>query len=339
MHIFVDESGNFVTRNDGSAVAAVGALVVTENQTAEFERRYAQLRPLLPKQNGEVKGRLLGESDVARVVDVARRSGLIYEVDVLDLPADSAADIEAHRAAQCEGLTRKLTPEHHPNAVASIYALRRTLEAMPVQLYAQCTTMFDLLWRTLKHATIYYSQREPPSLARFRWVVDAKGSSGLTPAEEWWSVAVRPMLQSRSIDEPFPQIEGGDYSHLAAVEGPMPEYLVKELPRLKDATGLRIDSAFTEIEFRPEPLPGLEVVDVVTNAVRRALTGRLDVSGYAGVAGLMIHRKGGTYVQASAFTDRNRKVPEPDASVLRQLGRGGRPMLSERWKAEVGAPR
>jgi hypothetical protein len=60
MHIFIDESGTFVTRADGSSLGAVGALVVTESQVEEFERRYAQLRPLLPKHNGEVKGRLMG---------------------------------------------------------------------------------------------------------------------------------------------------------------------------------------------------------------------------------------------------------------------------------------
>jgi hypothetical protein len=164
---------------------------------------------------------------------IARRSGLIYEVTVVDLAPGDEAAIEEHRRGQCEGLTKKLTPQHHPDLVASVYALRERLEQMPLQLYAQCVVTFDLLWKTLSHATAYYSQREPRSLALFRWVIDAKSPDGVTGSEDWWSKVVRPFMQSRSLQEPFPELESGDYSHLAAKEMPIPDYLVKECTRLK----------------------------------------------------------------------------------------------------------
>jgi hypothetical protein len=46
-----------------------------------------------------------------------------------------------------------------------VWALRRRLEQLPLQLYAQSMAMFDLVWRTFKHAAAYYSQREPKALA------------------------------------------------------------------------------------------------------------------------------------------------------------------------------
>jgi hypothetical protein len=328
MDIFIDESGTFTPRPDGSSIAAVGALVVTESQVPIFERRYGQVRPLLPKAGGEVKGRLLDEADVARVVDIARRSGLIYEVTVIDLLPDHAAAVEAHRAEQCEGLTRRLTEKHKPSLVAGVRALRARLERMPLQLYAQYVGTADLLWRTLQHATLYYCQREPHSLARFRWVIDAKAPDGPTDWEDWWSHVVRPMLQARSLREPFGQLEGGDYSHLAAQEMPVPDYLVKEFPRLKGKTGLSLSEAFREIVFSADSLPGLEVVDVLTNAVRRALTGHLGERGWQGIGGVMIHRRGPTCIHPVGFGQDKRVIPSPAAEVLRHLGKGGRSMLT-----------
>jgi hypothetical protein len=327
LQIFIDESGTFVARDDGASVGAVGALIITENQIAEFDRRYAQLRPLLPKDQGEVKGRLLVESDIARVVDVARRSGLIYEATVVDLPEASAEAIERHRAGQCAGITEGLTAEHHPNLVAWAQGLRRRLEQVPPQLYVQSVATFDLVWRTLCHATAYYSQREPQALARFQWVVDAKAPAGVTDWEDWWSKVVKPMMQSRSFREPFPRLEGGDYSHFSAKQIPMSDYLVKEFPRLKGETGFESAPIFDEIVFSPDAVPGLEVADVLTNAVRRALTGRLGARGWQGISGLMIHSREPTYVHMVGFGSKRHVRDPATATVLCQLGQRGRWMV------------
>jgi hypothetical protein len=329
LQIFIDESGTFVARDGSASVGALGAVVITESQVAEFNRRYMQLRPLLPKHQGEVKGKLLGESDIARVVDVARRSGLIYEVTIVDLPENSAQAIERHRAGQCEGLTGGLTAEHHPNIVAWAQGLRRRLEQMPLQLYVQSVATFDLVWRALSHATAYYSQREPQSLARFQWVVDAKAPDRVTDWEDWWSKVVKPMTQSRSFREPFPQLEDGDYSHFSAREIAMSDYWVREFPRLQGETGLALAPIFDEIVFSPDPLPGLEVADVLTNAVRRALTGHVGPRGWPGISRTMIHRREPTYVHMVGFGAERRVCDPTTAAALRQLGRGGRSMLRD----------
>jgi hypothetical protein len=73
----------------------------------------------LPKDKDEVKGRVLDESDVAKVIKIARRAGLIYEATAVDLLSDLAAAIEEHRRAQCDLLTKNLTKEHRPPLVAA----------------------------------------------------------------------------------------------------------------------------------------------------------------------------------------------------------------------------
>lgn len=330
MQIFIDESGTFTTRADGSAVGAVGALVITESQIPLVERRYDQLRPLLPKEKGEVKGRSLDEADVARVVDLCRRAGLIYEVSIVDLPADSTTLVETQRAAQCEALTSKLTPEHDPGFVSWVHDLRKRLEQMPLQLYVQSQVTFDVIWRTLSHATAYYSQREPHSLASFEWVVDAKRATGITDWEDWWSKIIMPMTQSRSFQDPFPQLEDGDYSHLPAKEVLFSEYYRKQLPALGEATGLALGPLLKNINFSSRALPGLELVDVFTNAVRRALTGRLESRGWQGIASTMIHRREPTYIHAIGFGPERRVSDPAAAKVFLALGRGGRSMLTDK---------
>jgi hypothetical protein len=329
LHIYIDESGTFNTREDGSSVGVLGALVITEGQLQDFKRSYVQLRPLLPKDKGEVKGRLLGESDVKRVVRCALRAGLIYEATVIDLLPEHSAAVEAHRTGQCEGLTRSLTPQHQPSMIEGVWGIRRQLESMPLQLYVQAVGILDLMWCTLENATMYYSLREPQALAQFHWVVDAKDPSGKTLSEEWWSKVLMPMTQARSLREPFQQFDFGDYSHMATEEMPIPDYLVKELPDLRGKTGIKMNNAFKDITFSADALPGLEVVDVLTNALRRAVMGRLAQAGWQDIGGTMIHRKRPTYVKMVGFGQDERVVRPDVAKVLRQLSKVGRPMLRE----------
>lgn len=329
MDIFIDESGTFTIDARGPAIGAVGALVVTESQLPLLERNYAQVRPFLPKDDkGEVKGKLLGEADVAKVIKVARTSGLIYEATVVNLLPEHAAAIEEHRRGQCDGLTKHLTDRHHPSAVAWIHSLRERLERMSLPLYVQSHATFDLIWRTYQHATMYYSQREPHSLARFRWMLDAKSPGGITGWEDWWSKVLKPFMQSRSLREPFAQLVEGDYSHMAGRKIRVPEYLVEGLPGLKGGTAHTLNEPFRELEFSPIATPGLELVDVITNALRRALTGRLKEPGWRGIAGIMIHRKEATYIHPIGFGQGERVVDRETAAVYRKLGSGGRSMLT-----------
>jgi hypothetical protein len=188
--------------------------------------------------------------------------------------------------------------------------------------------MFDLVWRTFKHAAAYYSQREPKALASFRWVVDAKDPSGNTEYEDWWSKVVRPFLQAISIRDPFPELESGDYSHFVGKPMAVPEHVVKQFPGTRGDQAFSINSAFG-IEFSPATSCGLEIVDALTNAVRRALTGRLGQEGWGDISRLMIHRHP-PYIQPMDFAASSRAPPAAIAEVIRRLSTGGRSMLTRK---------
>jgi hypothetical protein len=92
----------------------VGALIVPEWQTDWLFKKYRQLRPTLPQQNGEVKGRLLNEAQVAKVLELLRKNSCIFEGVAIDMGLETQDGLEAHRAGQAEALTRHLTDKHHP---------------------------------------------------------------------------------------------------------------------------------------------------------------------------------------------------------------------------------
>jgi len=128
---------------------------------------------------------------------------------VMDMATATEEEVSYHRKMQAEGMTRHLTSEHHPNLVAEVHKLRGVLERMSLQLYSEFVTLTHVVRRAMEHGMLYYCQRLPGELARFRWVIDAKSNLNITPHEDWWRVCVKPMLQSRSLRDPLIKLKGG----------------------------------------------------------------------------------------------------------------------------------
>ncbi len=72
MHIFMDESGAFSGFKEG-ALGVVGALAIPDTSLPKITAKFARMRDELPLENGEVKGRLLSESQIAGVVAMLSR--------------------------------------------------------------------------------------------------------------------------------------------------------------------------------------------------------------------------------------------------------------------------
>ena len=327
MHIFIDESGTFTQGQSAEAVSVVGALIVPEVRLARVEEKYAALRPHLPKEKDEVKGRLLDEAEVARVVAMLLRYEVLFEVTAIDLVVHHPDEIVSHQMAQAERITRNLTERHSRNTQEHVRGLRNRLEQMAPQLYAQAVTTFSTIQTVIQHATMFYAQRIPKELGAFHWVIDGKDKTGVTDWEDWWSVVVSMDLQSRSLSDPFATLEGADYSHFERFHGKFSAYMKAHFKGGDEG----IDGGMLmkeNIRFSSEAEPGLEIVDILTNAVRRALAGRLAISGWRDIRRLMIHRKE-PYIQLVALRDA--AVPSSYESVVRHFTEGGKSMLSPRF--------
>ncbi len=330
MHIFIDESGSFVQGAGARGISLVGALVIPGGRLANVQRNYAAIRPRLPKERGEVKGRLLTDIQVQQVTNLLRRNEAMLELVAIDLNMHTANDIHTHKLEQAAGITRGLTEKHHPNLRAEAAALAQRVAALPNQLYVQGVAMTELVWWVCQHAINYYGQRRPEELASFHWTIDGKDKT-MTNWEDVWQSIVLPLLQSKSIKEPHGIFEGCDLTHFARFEGNAPDWLP---PPVKGSGETATDIKLLLMEnfrYSPDIEVGLELVDIITSATRRALVGTLPVSGYAGIPTLMIHRRE-HYIHLIALHERPFVGCLPYHSILmRRFTRAGRSMLAPRF--------
>lgn len=339
MHIFIDETGTFTGVGQVSSPSLVGALIIPDTKTDEVRKRYEKIRAHLPKEKGEVKGRLLTASQAHKVVEMLRRNEVLFEAVLIDLGLHTNEGLSEHRRIQAEKLTANLTDEHHPNVHLGVQRLRDQLEAMPMQQYVQSVVNFELLTNVLRSSTLYYSQRQPKELAYFHWIIDAKEKQGgITKWEEWWSLCVQLMMQSKSIKNPAPMLAGADYSHFRRffIEEELSPYMQEIMQISTDDTSReRVDLKMIlkeSFRFSADAEWGLELVDIVTNAVRRAIKGNLEHDGWKGIPGLMIHRT----QQYISFVALHRHEIDlgslPYRSVMQAFMRDGRSMLTRHSK-------
>ncbi len=328
MHIFIDESGTFAPTEGKHSVSLVAALVFSDRGLTRFEREYAALRKHLPKDNGEVKGKLLSELQVRKVTRLIRRSGCLLEIIVMDSAFHTAQEVERHKKVQAEKLTENLTDEHHKNTHVAVWGLRSRLEALAPQLYLQSLAMTELIYTVLYNASIYFAFRSPPELGEYHWTMDAKGRGRITDWEDWWSKIIMPVTQARTLREPFVRVRGGDFSYQDKFLTEPYEYLIPSIDSSSAEEFLDLRPILTnDLRFSSDAEHCLEAVDVIANATRRAFHGNLKDFGWNEIPTLMIHRRDHYLrLMTVAATDKGRP-PLPYVNVIDAFRSGGRLMF------------
>jgi hypothetical protein len=127
---------------------------------------------------------------------------------------------------------------------------------------------------------------------------------------------------------PQPILEGADYSAFDRFEGSTTE------PGGEVVIGTDLKLLLEDIRFCSSASLGLELVDIVTNALRRALLGRLRKTGWRHIPRLMIHRNE-PCIKFMLLRDgpSTGAVHHPAYApiVCRAFARGGRQMLAPRF--------
>ena len=293
-----------------------------------FEKLYTRLRRRLPKSKGEVKGRDLSEGEVVEVAKMLRKIGALFEVVAIDMGMHSQDELVHHKSGQAEAMTAHLTSDHHPNLVEQVWELRRTLEDMPLQLYVQAVAMGELVYQTLKHADIYFAFRKPRELAGYHWRIDGKDPLKITPWEKWWSTVVLPMLESKTFREPMIGMEGGDYRWHERFRNRPDDYKLQFVNDAEKGDFFDLRMIMTEdFRFSAEPELGLEAVDIVTNTIRRSLSGHFARAGWLAIPQLMIDRGSHCIKLITLSRESVASHPMPYAKVLDDFRRGGRSLF------------
>jgi hypothetical protein len=105
-----------------------------------------------PRNGGELKGGILEPTHLESLVEVLFRHDALMHACAIGVSREDDARVDRHKARQCDGMTKHLTPEHHAELVRQVWDLRRVLEGMSRQLYIQCVMMKELRVRAQQQA-------------------------------------------------------------------------------------------------------------------------------------------------------------------------------------------
>lgn len=325
MHVFIDESGSFTGYHDQS-LSVVGALAIPGGKLDFIKRKYAKIRARLPLEKGEVKGRLLNERQVNEVTTLLARNDAVFELTAVDLGFHTESEILAYKQKHAEEMLARADRFREPDRQLVEKACDQIL-ATSLPLYIQAITTFDVLHNIIKHIPLYFAQRQPQELATFSWIIDGKEPKKRTDWEMWWSWYARGALASMSMRQPAPVLKGADYSFFNRFNGNVDE----------TSQGIDLRLLLADLQFSSAIEPGLELVDIVVNATRRALVGRLGEVGVCGISKLMIHRREPyiSFIRLSEGADTIVLYPLYERIVRQFFASGGRSMLAPRFIREA----
>lgn len=300
MHVYIDESGTFtIPTIQKRSVSCVAALILPSSENDEILDEFDGMRSRWLPGAQEIKGRQLNEAQVAEVIDFLRRHDALVEVTLIDTGMHTEQQITDVRMGQAHGITNHITPEYPPDGAQWLRGLGDILRGMSNQLFVQAFLTISLIENIVQIGTLYYSQRMPEELGEFHWFVDAK-QANITKYEYLWTEMMMPLVQARTVEKPFFTIPAphGDYSFFERFytdDENTPTHLKPFIASQPyRAGGLDFRSIMREhfvFEDSKQSL-GLQLVDVIANAVRRACNGKLRRKGWKNLGSLIVSRKG-----------------------------------------------
>jgi hypothetical protein len=254
MRIFIDESGSFGGFQAGS-IGVVGALVIPDVMMDKLTKKYAKFREGLPQENGEVKGRLLNEKQVDKVVTLLVCNEALFEITALDLGLHQENAARDYQKKLGEQMLAKV-PKFREDVQAQVKEASQYILKSPLNLFLQALTTFDVLYHVIGRATPFFAQRKPYELGSFSWIVDGKEPAKVTRWEEWWAHYAQGAVATMSQRRPAPMLPEGfhaDYSHY--------EKFSSEDDKGEKGTSLKL--LLKDLQFCSDVQYGIEFVDTM----------------------------------------------------------------------------
>lgn len=274
MHIFIDESGSFVANDTPGSWCVVAAYLVPERSRAKAEASLIALK----RANGaptpqEIKlGNVSEVSYLAFLEQLRSLDGTLY-CTAVDTGTLTVADVSYHHQQQVDCLNEHIPRIRHPDGRAGHQHAADRFASLSPQLYLQIVCQYNLVFSLLTRSLLYYVQRVPATLSRFRWRIDQK-HRGSSVFDESFRALAPSFMQSYSIDSPQPMLRGANYQHFerfAFKDGP-PTYL-------RDEYGIEVESGFDVRLVMSEDFSfvdskqnlGVQIADLLASGLRRCL--------------------------------------------------------------------
>jgi hypothetical protein len=334
MYIFIDEAGGFQIPSQPNLVSCVTALLVPESFARTLFRKFRRVTRPWKSAGHEVKGSQLAEDQMAAVIRAVRRFDVLLIGIAIDMGLHSDPVITLHRKGQVDRVFASVLPAVSTARRTKIENLAKRIGALPNQLYVQMLMLTLLIQAVVEAGTLYYVQRIPKTLGSFTWRLDAKDKS-ITEYERLWQDMVGPLLQTMSLSSPNGYMKGADYSAFDRYCGTVaeaPEHLRNHLPRKGEPLEyIDIDALLSDLRFcASHRVTGIQMVDMLGAAIRRACNDRLQPAGWKGLGRLMPSpRRGEDCVPFIALED-VRDDALPYSRIIKGWNRETRQMIPQR---------
>ena len=275
MIISMDESGTFVSSPVTNSWCVVSAYVFTERMQS---RSYAALKKLKKSCNvsaqQEIKLKHTSEQDYFNFLhDLYRVGGLLFTV-ATDSHLNTNTSISTHKGIQANKIRKYAPSMHYETGKKAVNDLADEIDALPPQLYVQLQCQVELISDILNRGILYFVQRDPITLRKFKWRIDQKNTTK-TRYETAFATITSPLLQTKSFQEPMVFLKDADYSHMKPflyTEETVPSYI-------ENAYGKKLDSGVNigDIIRKDMTFPNsktelsIQISDLLASSVRRCL--------------------------------------------------------------------
>ena len=208
--------------------------------------------------------------------NLGKLNGALFTV-ATDSGIYSEADIVIHQEGQAAKITKHKDVMHYESGRRELEKLSEQVRSLSPQLYVQLQCQIRMTFMIVRDGILYFVQRFPKALSRFRWRIDQKNSTR-TEYEKAFFTLTPPLIQTMSIKEPIPKLAGADYSAFQRFdypEGESPTYL-KDVYGIdigdKDHSlniGQLIREDFKFVDSKTNQ--GIQVADLLATGIRRCL--------------------------------------------------------------------
>lgn len=335
MYVFIDESGSFAPAPHRDSWNAIVAYMVPECGRMRLWQALTELRTAAGvRQPREIKLRDVDERDYLDfLVRVNESHGILLAV-ATDAGRYSTTGIEKHRDTQASEVMRHLNVMRYENGRQALQRLSRRVQELSPQLYIQLKCQVVLMDFAIRCGTLYFVQRFPKDLGRYRWRIDQKNSTK-TEYETAFETLTPAWLQSFSLEKSFPVLEGADYSAFRRFDypdGSAPTYLktvygIDVRGEISTNIGKLVREDLKFVDSQRDH--GVQIADFLASGLRRCLRGRFkDNQQAARLLGALMPQgeMGGPPIKLLGFSEEDEKLTGEFATLIRMMGIHSRSM-------------
>ncbi len=279
LHIYIDESGSFVSATDEGSWNLTSALVIPSPDKRKCIKALRNLKVENGfKYNEEIKLKHVSEDSYLKfLAGLATTNCTVYPV-ATDAGSQLVRDIEYQRDTQANKIEEHKNKMHYPEVAQMLEDIANKVRALAPQLYLQFVCQIALVSDVVRKSILFYVQRTPKQLNSFRWRIDEK-TGGVSSFEKSFRLLVPPLLQSESIKEPDIHVSDFDYSAMQDffyTKDTKPTYLEEHYDiKTSSEGGLNIGKlVWDDFEFVDSKTEeGVQISDLIVSGLRRTLRG------------------------------------------------------------------